>query len=836
MDKRTILFSILIFAALFLVNLYFDHEYEEKKRQWELTQETKKKQQIKLLESEISANNVKPENLKLYTAFTDEKAEKPVTSGVFKDGSLLIISWTDNLPETLYVRPQNSQETPQQLKLTFNPKAIDSPAVYQLSGKAPILIGNIPDIGNFELQAVIFGDNRIDAQTSVAEYHDGLVTLAKDRLETLKQEIGKEQLVKAPAPKGDVILLMKSDDGYLPVGIFNRSDKHVTYLEDVPDLNVRLQSAVEPSKPVAAPKGGQKFYVLENDYQQLVFSNVGGALIEINLPFSSQTNKASAVRPIEFDSDMKENHPYNAYFPAHSYFTPGSQPAGPFVDNEKGHLGGYYPLIRRDLIESGQRKSVNVNPRYYALNLLSEYPEFAELQYTVKQFDKNSITFEGQQRQRKITKIYTLPDINAPYTFDLKIIVEGDKRGIWLSSGIPEVELFSGSPDPVLKYRITRNQKPAVETISLPENTLTNSSVNPDWVCNSNGFFGIIIDPLTPIDAGYKAIQVPGQTVPSRIVEVDQSHDRFEAKNYPGYLLMTPLKTTGNSMDYRIFAGPFSSSVLKQVDAIYSDPATGYNPDYIACQSYHGWFSFISEPFAKLLFILMNFFHSITGSWAFSIILLTAALRLMLYPLNAWSTKSMLRMQQIAPMVTAIQEKYKKDPKKMQIEVMNLYREQKVNPMSGCVPMLIQMPFLIGMFDLLKTTFELRGASFIPGWIDNLTSPDVLFSWETPIFFIGNQFHLLPILLGIVMFFQQRMSAPKVDPAQMTDQQRQQRAMGTLMPVIFTLMFYNFPSGLNIYWLSSMLLAMLQQWWMQTRMPKNPAVVTPTTQVQQRKS
>ncbi|MBA2728748.1 MAG: membrane protein insertase YidC, partial [Parachlamydiaceae bacterium] len=644
------------------------------------------------------------------------------------------------------------------------------------------------------------------------------------------------QTIETAAPKGDAILLMKTDVGYLPVGIYNRTEKHVTYLEDVPELDVRLQDSKESSKPIAVAKGGQKFYVLENEYQQLVFSNVGGALVEINLPFSSETNKVSSVRPIEFDTDMKANHPYNALFPSHSFFTPGAQPSGPFEENEKGHLGGYYPLIRRDLIEDGQRKSVNVNPRFYALNLLSEYPEFAELQYTVKQFDKNSITFEGQQRQRKITKIFTLPEINAPYTFDLKITVEGDKRGLWLSSGIPEVELFSGTPDPVLKYRITRNQKPAVETIPLPENTLTNSSVNPDWICNSNGFFGIIIDPLTPIEAGYRAVQVPGLTAPSRIVEVDQNHDRFEAKNFPGYLIMSPLKSSGNTTDYRIFAGPFSGSVLRQVDSIYSDPATGYNPDYIACQSYHGWFSFISEPFAKLLFILMNFFHTITGSWALSIILLTAALRIMLYPLNAWSTRSMLRMQQIAPMVTAIQEKYKKDPKKLQMETMNLYREQKVNPMSGCVPMLIQMPFLIGMFDLLKTTFELRGASFIPGWIDNLTSPDVLFSWETPIFFIGNQFHLLPILLGMVMFFQQRMSAPKIAPEQMTDQQRQQRAMGTLMPVIFAFMFYNFPSGLNIYWLSSMLLAMAQQWWMQSRMSKNIEVIAPVTPPQQRKS
>ncbi len=224
----------------------------------------------------------------------------------------------------------------------------------------------------------------------------------------------------------------------------------------------------------------------------------------------------------------------------------------------------------------------------------------------------------------------------------------------------------------------------------------------------------------------------------------------------------------------------------------------------------------------------MSFFHSITGSWGISIILLTVALRVMLYPLNAWSTKSMLKMQQLQPEIQAIQEKYKKDPKKAQLEVTNLYMSRGVNPVSGCFPLLIQLPFLIGMFDLLKSTFVLRGAPFIPGWINNLAAPDVLFSWQTPIFFIGNQFHLLPILLGAVMFIQQRFmsSAPK-DPSAMTDQQRQQRTMGTLMTVVFAVMFYHFPSGLNIYWLSSMLLGILQQWWTQKKFkPQNIEVQT----------
>lgn len=176
--------------------------------------------------------------------------------------------------------------------------------------------------------------------------------------------------------------------------------------------------------------------------------------------------------------------------------------------------------------------------------------------------------------------------------------------------------------------------------------------------------------------------------------------------------------------------------------------------------------------------------------------------------------RSMKKMQLVGPELKIIQEKYKKDPAKAREEMMKLYRLHGVNPFSGCVPLLIQMPFLIGMFDLLKSSFELRGASFIPGWINDLSAPDTLFSWNFSIPFIGNEFHLLPFILGGIMFVQQNMMSnlPK-DPKEWTDQQRQQKSMGTIMTVMMTFLFYNFPSGLNIYWISSMVLAIIQQWW-----------------------
>lgn len=606
------------------------------------------------------------------------------------------------------------------------------------------------------------------------------------------------------------------------------------YFEGQNQEQLKKQTEIQKTQPIKAPaiqqeapkpvapasnsaKAEEKFYVLENDYQQIVFSNYGGAVVEINLPFQSKKDSLSFVKEIEYDRDMVEKHPYNAYFPAHTYYTSDN------VSHQKGHLGGYYPLLRRDLMEKDPKKSIRVPPRFYAFNIISEYPELAELVFEVKKFDKNSIVFEANQSNRRITKTYTLKDNEqiAPYVFDLTIDIEGDSRGLWLTSGVPEVEWISGAAVPSLKFRMTRNGKSSVENIPLPKEAVTVNNIYTDWIVNSNGFFGMILDPLTKIDAGYRVQEVSGTLVPSRLVELDAQYDKFKAANLPGYMALLPLASDGGSMNFRVFSGPFAESILKKVDSVYSDPLTGYNPDYIASQTFHGWFAFISEPFARFLFILMKFFYQLTSSWAFSIILLTVALRIMMYPLNAWSTKSMLKMQAIAPEVTAIQEKYKKDPKKAQVEIMNLYRERGVNPVSGCFPLLIQMPFLIGMFDLLKSTYELRGASFIPGWIDNLTAPDVLFSWETPIFFIGNQFHLLPFLLGGVMFMQQRyMSTGPKDPKDMTEQQRQQRVMGTVMTAVFTIMFYHFPSGLNIYWLSSMLLGMLQQWWTTKQMQK----------------
>ncbi len=778
MDKRTIIFVLLVATTFFGLNFFFSYQRDEKNREIIKQQDVKKKEKLAKLQEEFKGRTVEASSLPIVKL---ETGSEIIAYGIDDNGSTLALAWDSTLPESLTVNGK-----PQILQ-TAN-VVLGGPVVYAPADFQNLTIATVPEIGAYDVQLVSFPKNNSPVVT--------LGVLKEGELEIPMGSLNENALV-----------LYKTPQGWLPLGFYEGRSGAFVELQMLPALT-GLTQPLSISAPKEAVSKEQKYYVLENAYQQLVFTNVGGALIEINLPFKSEEDPHSAVKEIGFDRQIAEQSPQNARFPAHPYYTPDSK-----EEHQPGKVGGYYPLLRRGIFNN---KPIEVAPQYYALNLVSDYPEMAELIYEVKEFTNDKIVFEATQPHRKITKIYTLAKGSggAPYILDLALKIEGDSRGLWLTSGVPEVEIMSNHSSPQIQYRVNRKGKGDVEKLSLPKGreTVTVSSVYPDWVVNSNGYLGMILDPLDEIGAGYRASAIQGTTLPTRLTVIDPKYNPYPATKYPGYQVLMPIPAKSGTLNFRIYSGPFEEGVLKSVDKTYSDPATGYNPDYIACRTFYGWFSFISEPFAKILFVVMKFFHTLTHSWGFSIILLTIFLRLLLYPLNAWSIKSMRRMQQLSPQIQAIQQKYKKEPKKAQIEIMSLYREKKVNPFTGCIPIVIQIPFLIAMFDLLKSSFQLRGAVFIPGWINDLTAPDVLFQWKTPIFFIGNQFHLLPILLGIVMFFQQRLmsTAPK-DPNKMTDQQRQQKTMGTVMTVVFMVMFYHFPSGLNLYWLSSMLLGILQQ-------------------------
>lgn len=211
-----------------------------------------------------------------------------------------------------------------------------------------------------------------------------------------------------------------------------------------------------------------------------------------------------------------------------------------------------------------------------------------------------------------------------------------------------------------------------------------------------------------------------------------------------------------------------------------------------------GWFSFVAIPLLQVL----KLSHGITGNYGLDIVLLTVAIKILFIPLTQRSFASMREMQKLQPQMAKIREEFKDDSERMNKEIMELYRRHKVNPLGGCLPMILQMPVFIGLYSALGSAIELRHAPFV-AWINDLSAPDRLGTMQLP-FIDGAGFPVLTLFMGASMFVQQWMTPAAGDPAQ-------QRVM-MIMPLMFTFMFINFPSGLTLYWLVNNILTIAQQY------------------------
>ncbi len=777
MDKRTLIFVACMSISFYAIQSFFGPDPRS-----HAAHEQRISQEKASLQAQVEARKAPLASLPLTPLFSDEAQTEKLGYGAACGKSVLALSWTDRLPATIYTPSLGK------LDLATQSHKRGEPVIYA-KGKPRV----------FETPAI--------PQDAPQDLH--LLTASLDPRVILGQQRGQDFVLISSDLHENAIAFLQNGQGYTPVGVFDSARRQVRPLSDFERLRQLVQQAkIVPNSSVSP--SGEQFFVLENEYQQLVFSNRGGALAEINLPLKSAEYPNSLVKEIEPDRLILKNSPVNSRFPLYSAATPNG--SGTSESSE----GGYYPLLRRSILNEDGSTRQAIDPRYYAFVIAGEDPNAPVPNYRMVRMEPNLIQFEMTQPNRRIVKTFRIPsERTGPYCLELTVQIDGDANGLWLSSGVPEVELLSGSFSPLLKYQVTQGGSSDVEIAEPSDKTpiVLLPSITPNWISNSNGFLGTILDPIERANTGYRANKIPGSQVPTRLSLIDAAHRLYPVDNYPGYASHLALK--GNSTEnFRIFAGPFDTTLLKQLDVLYAEPLKHYNPDYANAQSIQGWFSFISEPFAKLLDFLLGIFYAITGSWGFSIILLTIALKVMMYPLNNWSIRSMAKMQELSPKIQAVQDRYKKDPKKAQTEIALLYREHSINPVSGCLPMLLQIPFLFGMFYVLKSSFPLRGASFIPGWIDNLSAPDVLFSWSQPIFLIGTQFHLLPLLMGLTMFWQQKFTAATTPPSKQTpDAQKQQKLMGNMMAILFTVMFYNMPSGLNLYFMSSTLLGILQQWY-----------------------
>jgi YidC/Oxa1 family membrane protein insertase len=219
-----------------------------------------------------------------------------------------------------------------------------------------------------------------------------------------------------------------------------------------------------------------------------------------------------------------------------------------------------------------------------------------------------------------------------------------------------------------------------------------------------------------------------------------------------------------------------------------------------------GWFDFIAKP----CLWLMNLFYSVIPNYGVAIIILTLLVKILLWPLGQKSYKSMSEMKKIQPLMKEIREKYKDDKQRMNQEVMGLYRTYKINPLGGCLPMVVQLPVFFALYRMLYEAIELRHAPFFL-WIDDLAAPDRLFRFNFSVPFMEPPYGIpvLTIVMGASMLLQQKMSPPMGDATQ--------AKMMMFMPVIFTVIFINFSSGLVLYWLVNNILSIAQQYYTQKK-------------------
>jgi len=301
---------------------------------------------------------------------------------------------------------------------------------------------------------------------------------------------------------------------------------------------------------------------------------------------------------------------------------------------------------------------------------------------------------------------------------------------------------------------------------------------NVKWVAVQNRYFMSAIIPDEPVDAGMH-LYMDNKILANRYVQPEIVMD-FGVKH---------------AFKYKLFFGPKSMKVLKSLDY-----------DLVKAVNF-GMFDILAKPCVWI----MNFIYDhFIPNYGVAIILLTLFTKVILWPLGNKSYKSMAEMKKIQPLMAEIKEKYKDDKKRMNVEVMGLYKTYKVNPMGGCLPMVAQIPIFFALYRMLYEAIELRHAPFF-WWINDLSAPDRLFRFDFSIPFMQPPYGIpvLTIIMGASMFIQQKMSPPMGDATQ--------AKMMMMMPLVFTVMFINFSSGLVLYWLVNNIISMAQQYYIQKK-------------------
>ncbi len=343
----------------------------------------------------------------------------------------------------------------------------------------------------------------------------------------------------------------------------------------------------------------------------------------------------------------------------------------------------------------------------------------------------------------------------------------------------------------LLEYNIFYNnlfhRKKNLSKFSEKENNSFNIDSSENWTGFRDQYFCAIVDPTF----GVKTYETKSL-----------SEKSLKISAFPETVRIEP----GNKVNFEsvVYIGPQDNKILKRYNKNYEkiiDFRAGGFVDIMAFGQ--------TDRIARVLLGLLNFLHRIIPNWGITIILFAFVIYGVTYPLTQKSMSSMKKMQSIQPKVVALKEKHKDNPQKMNKEMMELYKKHKVNPFGGCLPIFLQMPIFISLYQLLWRSYSFKGASFL--WINDLSEPDRLFKLPITLPYIGNEFNILPLFYAGLMVLQQKFQSKNMavsDPSQA----EMQKMMSKIFPVMLGFIFYKFASGLTLYFTVYFLLTTITQW------------------------
>ena len=312
------------------------------------------------------------------------------------------------------------------------------------------------------------------------------------------------------------------------------------------------------------------------------------------------------------------------------------------------------------------------------------------------------------------------------------------------------------------------------------------------WSAISGKYFAVIgITDATEYVTTFSQLPVAGQENASRM------------------FFSRPVVKSTNFIDtFKFYIGPKSSSELRRYD---SADTNGFGMTKMELDRVLDSGAILGWLQAILKWLLISF-HKLIPNYGVAIILLTVVVKIVLYPLTKKSFESSAKMSALSPKMKEIQDKYKNNPQKLNAELAALYKREGVSPLSGCFPILLQMPIFFALYGLLNSFFELRGAGFLEPWIKDLSQPDSIWNFApTSILFIGSDIRLLPILMAVTQIISSKLMQPAGSSGGSSQQQSQMKMMTYAMPVIFLFVLYDVSSGLLLYWTMTNILSIGQQ-------------------------